>query len=165
MNITLFELATEIREVADKLADMDIDPQTVADTLESITLPFEQKAASVSAFIRNMEATAEQIKQAEAEMAKRRRAMENRASHIREYLLAQMQRTGITKIESPLFRISIRNNPESVVIDSEAQIPADYMREIPATYSPDKTLIRAALQDGYDVPGAHLARSQRVEIR
>lgn len=165
MNITLFELATEIREVADKLADMDLPAEVIADTLESITLPFEQKAASVSAFIRNMEATAEQIKQAEAEMAKRRKAMENRASHIREYLLAQMQRTGITKIESPLFRISIRNNPESVVIDSEAQIPADYLREIPATYSPDKTLIKQALQDGYDVPGAHLARSQRVEIK
>ena len=165
MNITLYELATEIREVADKLADMDIDPQTVADTLESIALPFEQKAASVSAFVRNLEATAEQIKAAETEMAKRRKAMENRASHIREYLLAQMQRTGISKIESPMFRISIRTNPESVAIDSEAQIPADYLREVPATYSPDKALIKQALQDGYDVPGAHLARSQRVEIR
>lgn len=165
MNITLYELATEIREVADKLADMDLPAEVVADTLESIALPFEQKAASVSAFVRNLEATAEQIKAAETEMAKRRKAMENRASHIREYLLAQMQRTGISKIESPMFRIAIRNNPESVVIDSEAQIPADYLREVPATYSPDKTLIRAALQDGYDVPGAHLARSQRVEIR
>lgn len=165
MNITLYELADEFRATADMLADMDLPAEVVADTLESIALPFEQKASSVSAFVRNLEATAEQIKAAETEMAKRRKAMENRASHIREYLLAQMQRTGISKIESPMFRIAIRNNPESVVIDSEAQIPADYLREVPATYSPDKGLIKQALQDGYDVPGAHLARSQRVEIR
>lgn len=165
MNITLYELATEVREVADTLADMDLPAEVVADTLESITLPFEQKAASVSAFVRNLEATAEQIKQAEDAMAKRRKAMENRATHIREYLLAQMTRTGISKIEAPQFRIAVRANPESVVIDNADQIPADYLREIPATTAPDKTLIKQALQDGFDVPGARLTRSQRVEIK
>lgn len=165
MNITLYELAGEIREVADKLADMDLPAEVIADTLESITLPFEQKATSVSAFLRNLEATAEQIKAAETEMAKRRKAMENRATHLRDYLLAQMQRAGVSKIESPMFRISVRNNPESVVIDSEAQIPADYMREIPAQQVPDKALIKIALQDGFDVPGAHITRGVRLEIK
>lgn len=161
----LYEIATELTAARDMLEDLDADRQTIADTLESIAMPFEQKAVSVSAFVRNLEATAEQIKAAETDMAKRRKAIENRASHIREYLLAQMQRTGISKIESPMFRISIRNNPESVVIDNEAQIPADYLREIPATYSPDKMLIKQALQEGYEVPGVHMSRSQRVEIR
>lgn len=165
MNITLYELAGELRAVADQLTDMDLPAEVVADTMESITLPFEQKATSVAASLRNLEATAEQIKAAEAEMAKRRKAMENRAAHLRDYLLAQMQRAGVSKIESLMFRIALRNNPESVVIDSEAQIPADYLREIPAQQVVDRTLIKAALKEGFDVPGARLERGVRLEIK
>lgn len=165
MNITLYELADEFRATADKLADMDLPAEVIADTLESIMLPFEQKAASVSAFIRNLESTAEQIKQAEAAMSARRKAIENRAAHVKQYLLDNMERTGISKIECPYFKIAVRMNPESVVIDDEAAIPADYLREIPASYVPDKTTMKKAMQEGFAVPGARLARTTRIEIK
>ena len=84
MNISLYELAAEFRETAATLADMDLPPEVVADTLESIRLPIEQKAGQVAAFIRNLEATADQIKAAEKQMADRRKAMENRAASVKE---------------------------------------------------------------------------------
>lgn len=165
MNLTLYEMAAEFRQTAELLADMDLDPQTVTDTLEAAAFPVEQKCAQVAAFIRNMEATAEQIKQAEKQMAERRKAMENRAEHIRDYLLHNMQACGMTKIEHPLFKIVIKQNPESVVIEDERQIPVDYMREIPARQEPDKALMKQAMKDGYTIPGAKLVRTQRVEIK
>ena len=63
------------------------------------------------------------------------------------------------------FVMGLRNNPESVVIDAESQIPADYMREIPASYSPDRIVIKKAIQDGYEVPGCHLTRTQSLQIK
>lgn len=166
MNLTLYEMATEFRQTAELLADMDLDPQTITDTLEAAAFPVEQKCAQVAAFIRNMEATAEQIKQAEKQMAERRKAMENRAEHIRDYLLHNMQACGMTKIEHPLFKIAIKQNPESVVIEDERQIPVDYMRfpELPPPV-PDKALMKQAMKDGYTIPGAKLVRTQRVEIK
>lgn len=165
MNLTLYELASEFRHTADLLADMELDEQTVRDTLEAAAFPVEQKCAHVAAFIRNMEATADQIKQAEKQMADRRKAMEGRASSIRKYLLDNMQACGMTKIEHPMFSISVRSNPESVQIEDERLVPQDYLREIPAKYELDKVLIKQALKDGYDVPGARLNRSQRLEIK
>lgn len=166
MNLTLYEMAAEFRQTAELLADMDLDPQTITDTLEAAAFPVEQKCAQVAAFIRNMEATAEQIKQAEKQMAERRKAMENRAEHIRDYLLHNMQACGMTKIEHPLFKIAIKQNPESVVIEDERQIPVDYMRfpELPPPV-PDKALMKQAMKDGYTIPGAKLVRTQRVEIK
>lgn len=165
MNITLYELAAEYRSVADQLADMDLPPEVVSDTLESISGDLEAKATNVAAFVRNLEASAAAIKEAEDAMAKRRKAIESRAAHVRQYLLDNLQRTGISKIECPWFKVAVRQNPEAVVIDSVDQIPADYMREIPARLEPDKGLIKAAMKDGYAVPGAHIERGARLEIK
>lgn len=166
MNIALYELAADFRETADRLADMELDEQTLRDTLESIAYPVEQKAVQVAAFVRNLEATAEQIKQAEKQMADRRKAMESRAANVRQYLMDNMRACGFTKIEHPMFKITIRQNPESVVIEDERQIPVDYMRfpELPPPV-PDKALMKQAMQDGHDIPGAKLTRTLRLEIK
>ena len=162
---SLFNLAAEYKAVSDKLHDSDLDETTIADTLEGMAGELEVKATNVGFVIRNLDSMAEQIKQAEESMAKRRKAMENRSKWLKSYLLQNMLATGKTKIESPYFVISVRNNPESVVIDAESQIPDDYMREIPATYEPNKQAIKQAIQDGFTVPGAHLARTQSLQIK
>ena len=161
----LYMLTQEFREAAEKLADADLPDEAIADTLESLQFPIEEKAKNVAMVIRNKEVSAKAKREAAAEMLERAKADENRAKHLKDYLQSAMEATGITKIESPYFVISLRNNPESVVIDAESQIPADYMREIPATYSPDKTLIKKAIQDGFDVPGCHLTRTQSLQIK
>lgn len=166
MNIALYELAKEFRQTAELLADMDLDPQTVTDTLEAAAFPVEQKAVQVAAFVRNLEASADQIKQAEKAMADRRKAIEARAAHVKDYLLHNMQACGFTKVNHPMFVIAIKQNPESVVIEDERQIPIDYLRfpDMPPPV-PDKALIKQAIKDGYEVPGARLTRSVRLDIK
>ena len=161
----LYLLTQEFREAAEKLADAELPDEVIADTLESLQFPIDEKAKNVAMVIRNIEASAKAIKEAADAMILRAKSEENRAKNLKGYLQSAMEATGITKIESPYFVISLRNNPESVVIDAESQIPADYMREVPATYSPDKTLIKKAIQDGYEVPGCHLTRTQSLQIK
>ena len=165
MNTSLFSLAAEYKSAEEKLMDSDLPDEVIADTLEGMSGELEVKAQNVAFVIRNAESMAEQIKQAEDAMAKRRKAYENRAERLRSYVLANMLTTGKTVIECPYFKMSVRNNPESVVIDAESQIPQDYMREIPASYSPDKALIKQAIKDGFEVPGAHLTRTQSLSIK
>lgn len=161
----LYQLAGEYREAADRLHDMDLDEQTIADTLESMSGELTEKATNVAFVIRNMEAMAIQIKEAETRMAERRKALENRAKRMKEYLQTNMERAGISKIESPYFVLSLRNNPESVDVIDESAIPADYLREIPAKYEPDKALIKTAIKDGFAVPGCALKRTQSLSIK
>jgi hypothetical protein len=73
-----------------------------------------------------------------------------------------MIETGISKIECPYFKLSIQDNPPAVEVFDSLQIPADYMREVPATSEPDKMLIKKAIQDGFDVPGAKLKHGKRL---
>lgn len=125
----LYELSRDYREAAEKLADLELDEQTIADTLEALAGDLEVKAQNVAFFIRNLEATATSIKEAEVQMAARRKALENRAARVKEYLLTNMQSAGILKVECPYFKLSVRDNPPAVDVYEPAQVPTEYLRK------------------------------------
>ena len=161
----LYELALNFRESAERLADLDLPPEVVADTLDSLSGDLETKAQNVALFARNLEATAAAIKDAEAGMAKRRKAIESRVAHLKDYMLAGMMVAGIKKIEGPYLRIGIRDNPEAVEVFDATQVPAEFMRQPePPPAAPDKAAIKAAIKAGQEVPGVKLTRSQRLSI-
>lgn len=162
----LYVLANEYRDAAEKLADLDLDDQTIADTLEGLAGTLEVKATNVAMFARNLEATAAAIKDAEANMAKRRKAIEARAERMFAYLKQNMDVSRITKIESPYLRIAIRNNPAAVHIDAESQIPAEFWKQAPAPPPAlDKKAIAEAIKSGQEIPGAHMESSTRLEVK
>lgn len=166
MNLTLFEIAGEYRLMADKLADLDLPDDVIADTLQAESGALEVKATNVAFVVRNLEATAEAIKSAEAQMAARRKAIESRGKRLREYLLAGMQYAGVRKIDSPHFSIALKKNPPSVEVLDEKQIPPDYWTDPPPPPKAiDKRLILQAMKDGFDVPGCKLNQGERVEIK
>jgi len=164
--MNLYQLANDFTEQATNLADLDLDEQTIADTLEGLIFPVEVKATNVAAFVLNLEADVSAIKQAEERLAARRQSIENRAKHLRQYLLANMERCGITEITAndKTFAIKLKQNPESVKIDDETAIPPDYFIE-KISKTLDKTLVKKSIKEGATVPGCHLERGTRLDIR
>ncbi|MDA3876116.1 MAG: siphovirus Gp157 family protein [Halothiobacillus sp.] len=162
----LYQLADEFKSIEASLEDMDLDPQTLADTLESVAFPFEQKAINVGLMIRNFESLAESMKQAEVGIKTRRESAEKHAGWLREYLLATMKSVDKPKIESALLAISIRKNPASVVIDLESAVPKEYWAQ-PKIPDPaiSKKLIKEAIDAGKIVPGAHIQQAERVVMK
>lgn len=162
---SLYVLAQEYREAADTLADLDMPPEVVADTLEGMAGDLEQKSVNVAALARSLEATAEQIKEAERAMKARREAIERRAEQLRAYLLGAMQHAGIRKVSSPWFTLAVRATPPAVEVQDAEQIPAEFMRAPPPPPpAPDKIAIREALKAGRDVPGCRLVTGERLHI-
>lgn len=164
--IALYQIAQEHRAMVERLMDTQDDALVIADTIEAESYPLEIKAQNVAYAVKNLEATASAIKQAEQDMAARRKAIENRAGHIREYLKTCMEVAGVQKIECPHFAISIKNNPPSVEVFEPSMVPAEFMRQPePPPPSPDKTAIKEAIKAGREVPGAMLAQNTRIEIK
>ena len=96
------------------------------------------------------------------------RIAHKKSDWLRQYLLAHMSSCGISEIRSDdgTFRVSLQiERDESVLIFDEAQLPADYMKETPATFTPDKKLITKSIKDGFEVPGAKLVKKDRLTIK
>jgi hypothetical protein len=163
---TLFDLAAEYREAADRLSELDLPDEVVRDTLESLSGDLTAKATNIAAMCANWASLVAQIREAEARMVERRRALERRAERVRQYLLDAMLYAGIERIDSPHFALAVKANPPSVRVDDARQLPAEYLRTPdPPEPEPDKPRIRAALSSGLDVPGARLVQTRRIDIR
>ena len=163
----LYTVADRYLQDLEKLSDLDLPEEVVRDTIEGLQGDMQEKCTNVAAFIRNTESLADQIKQAEQAMAARRKALESRADRIRQYLLENMQRTGITKIDSPWFKIALAKNPPSVVVDDEDTLKFAYPEfvKVVTTESLDKAAIKEAIKAGQIVEGAHLVQSERLSIK
>lgn len=167
MQTSLYALSATYQQAFFALADSEFDIETIDNTLEGLEGELVEKAQNVLAYALNLDADAAALKELEGRIARRRKAKEAQAEHMREYLKANMAASGITEIRaldnSFIAKLQIGRDA-AVVIDDVTAIPTDYMREIPATFAPVKADILKAIKEGYDVPGAHIERRDRLVI-
>lgn len=162
----LYELVGQYRALEVLEASDDIPPEVIRDTLEGLEGELQEKATNVGLFIRNLVSTADSIYEAANQMRARADRLKHRADSLQDYLLFNMQASGITKIESPYFTLAVKKNPPTVVIDSEEEIPEDYkVQPPPAAKRIDKTSIAQAFKDGVKVPGCHIEQRERLEVK
>jgi hypothetical protein len=163
---TLYDLVGERLALQNKLEELNFDEVTIADTLEGESTAIQAKIEDYAFVIRNMEALPDAIKAEEKRLADRRKAIEKRVEHIKNWLLVNMQQAGITKIESPVFTVALQNNPPSVIIDDESLIDDGFKRlPDPLPLVVDKKLIKMAIDAGQEVQGAHIEVKQRLVIK
>lgn len=164
--LSLYEIAHDHRRMVEALMEHQDDAQAVADTIEAESWPLQVKAQNVAYAIRNLESSAAAIKDAEAQMAARRKSIEKRAEHIREYLKTSMEVAGVTKIDCPHFCLTIAKNPPGVEVFEPSLVPTEFMKTPePPPSSPDKAAIKAAIKAGREVPGAILVQGTRLAIK
>ena len=153
---SLYQLSTDYQIAFNDLIDSDFDQETIDDTLEGLKGMVEEKGRNVAAFMQNLEADAKAMKDAEKRMAARRKNIESAVKRFKEYLRENMTRTGITKISSPEFSVTLRKPLEIVEIFDEEVVPLEFLNVVTIS-TPDKREILKALKAGHEVMGAKLS--------
>ena len=162
----LYEIATQYRADLALLADLDLDPQTVADTLEGMQGDLRDKLRAVIAFGLNTRADADAQAAAAKRMAERAKATAARADWMLDYARDAMQATGVPEVATDEWAAKPEKKPPSVNITDAAALPPAYLRTPePPPPAPDKAAIAAALKAGALVPGAELVQGWRLAVR
>lgn len=165
MNITLHQATEQVRELLDQ-----IDPETgeLPEGFDDARAIVTSKAIAVTAYILEADRTVSSVKDYIKDLTAKVKTMEKRQDWLRRYLQEHMAAAGITEIsdECSVFKASLAiGRDESIDVFDEAQVPQDYLREIPAKHEVDKTLIKKAIKDGFEVPGARMVKKDRLTIK
>lgn len=165
---SLYELTGKRLELQNKLESMDLDAEFVADTIESESTDLQEKITDYGYVIRTRSSFADAMTAEIVRMTERRDAEVKRIAKIEEWLLLNMVACKISKIECAAFTVSVKENPQSVDVLCEAEIPPEYMKTPapkPPVASPDKRAILADMKEGKIIPGCALKRTTKLVIK
>jgi Siphovirus Gp157 len=156
---TLRELSHELQEVQSLALDPDVPEEALRDTLDGIEGMFNEKAVRIVHVIANSDTDVDAISAEIKRLSERKRSIELAQDRLREYLRFNMEATGISKISSPLFTITLAAGRDMVEIYDEAALPDEFVR-VKTVVSPEKADILKALKSGIEVPGATITKSK-----
>lgn len=157
--MNLYELSQNYLAVQ----DMDLEPEVLKDTLDSIEEAFEDKAENIAKWIRNLEADKKAFEEEEKRFKEKKQAADNRIKSLKLYLEDNMRLTGKTKFKAGFFSFAIQNNRPSVEVFDEVLIPKQFLIAQPVKI--DRAGIAELLKAGEEVPGAELKQTKGLRIR
>lgn len=156
----LYKLADNMKELQ-QLAEIDPEMEiAVADTMEGIEAEFNEKAQAIATIFLNMDPDIEGLDKAIKNLQARKKARENHRARLIDYLRENMDRSGIKKIECPLFTITCVIGREAVIVDDTFKIPDDYVSIPEVEAKADKNKIMEAHRKGESIPGTHIERGK-----
>lgn len=163
--MTLYELTDTYARLYELASSGDIDEQTFLDTLEAMdfTADLEAKAEGYAKVITNLQGEIALCRAEEDRLAENRRAKEMNIKRMKERLQQAMDMMGRDKIKTPLFSLSVQNNPPSVSIEDEKAVPDQYL--IPQPPKVDKKAILAAVKAGAEFDWATITQGRSLRIR
>lgn len=160
--IKLYEIAENFRNLQELLEDETIPAEVIEAALNEVQGTFEEKAENIVSFIKSLEGEVAAYREEEKRLAANRRTIENKVESMKNYLFSNMQVMGCKNIKTPLFKISVKKNPASVMIDNLEAIPEDYLV---FKMEADKKKLAEVLKAGETVEGCHLEQKESLSIK
>ena len=171
----LWELSEEIQQLENAIAEI-LDDESLSDEERETKLEetfnqwletgesFKNKAEQVARYIRHQEALAEARKAEAKRIQTLAKQAENGAVRLRKYLINEMLRSDVKKIDGTTVKLGLRKKQPRVLLNvSPEQLPSEYVH---ISYKPDLTKIRKLLKcDAQEAIGwASLAENQEYSI-
>ena len=105
---------------------------------------FKNKAEQVAAYIRHQEALTTARKEEAKKIQALAKQAENEANRLRKYLIAQMVRSNVKRIDGIAVKVSLRKKQPQVLLNVPVEkLPDEYVK---VTYKADLTKIRKLLK-------------------
>lgn len=162
--LTLYGISAEMTALLNAIEEQGGEITPEQEQALSITEEqFSEKAVDYGHVILNLDQTVEAIKNEIDRLTKLKRTAENAQKRVKGSLVGAMVQLDHPTVETPTMRLSLRHSTATEVDDLD-QLPAEY-KTTKVEVVADKTAIKKAIQEGEDVPGAHLVENVSLQIK
>jgi hypothetical protein len=160
--MNLYEITREAQELAFLLESDELTPELEAALLINQD-QLQAKAGNYAKVIANIQSDADAI-DAEIKRLKAMKDTKDRSiNRLKEALRDAMLVSGIDKIESTLFKLSLRRS-EAVEVDVVEALPNAF-QNIKNVVTADKIAIKEAIKRGENVMGARIVENFNLQIK
>ena len=140
-DLTLYNITNKFVELMNKAQEGELTEQEYNELGEELAKELQNKSSNIIGYIRNSELLIEAMKAEEKRIADIRKTGEAKLEKFKQYVLENMERLGLSKIQTELGALSVSKNPMSVEIENEAEVPEEFKQEV-VTTKIDKTAIK-----------------------
>ena len=160
--MNLYEITREAQELAFLLESDELTPELEAALLINQD-QLQAKAGNYAKVIANIQSDSDSI-DAEIKRLKAMKDTKDRSiSRLKEALRDAMLVSGIDKIESSLFKLSLRRS-EAVEVDVVEALPNAF-QNVKNVVTADKVAIKEAIKRGENVMGARIIENFNLQIK
>jgi hypothetical protein len=159
----LFQITAKARELSLALESGELTEELENELVINQT-ELQEKAINYGYVVRSLESDVSIIDEEIKRLTALKKAKTGAIDRIKESVLNAMLIYGIEKVTSPTLNLSVRNNPESVDIPMTELLDEKFL-VTKTTVTPDKVAIKKAIQNGENVEGATLVRTQSLLIK
>lgn len=160
--MNLYEITREAQELAFLLETDELTPELEAALLINQD-QLQVKAGNYAKVIANIQSDSDSI-EAEIKRLKAMKDTKDRSiSRLKEALRDAMLVSGIDKIESSLFKLSLRRS-EAVEVDVVEALPNAF-QNVKNVVTADKVAIKEAIKRGENVMGARIIENYNLQIK
>ena len=158
----LYQITQEAQYLAALLETEELTPELEAE-LHINQFQLQEKASNYAKVIANYQSEADQIDAEIKRLKAMKESRDKKVTWLTESLKKAMLVSGIEKIESPLFKISLRRS-EAVEVEIPEALPVDWQVK-KVTITADKVAIKKAIKEGYSITGARLVENFNLSIK
>ena len=160
--MNLYEITHEAQYLAALLETEELTPE-LEELLVINQEQLQAKAGNYAKVIANIQGDSDAI-DAEIKRLKAMKDSKDRAvTRLKDAVKNAMMVSGIDKIESPLFKLSLRRS-ESVEVEVPEALPIDWQVK-KVTITADKVAIKQAIKEGYAITGARIIENFSLQIK
>ncbi len=162
--MTLYQMADQYKFLMQDLYDDEsgLINESAMEELNNLTDSIDNKCINITRAFKAIDAKRKAIEIERKNMAAREVALKIQISRLKDYLLYNMEKCEIKKIECPQFVISLQKNPIALDTYDQSAIPKKYQK---ITIEYDDQKIKEDLKKGIDIPGARLIQRNSVRIK
>lgn len=163
-NLSFYPVTKELTDIFIALEDNggEVTPE-IEQALAINEENFAAKSVDFGNAILNLKGMAAAAKAEKERLSALQKFYENAQKRLTDALSNAMQVFGHDKVENATMRLSLRHTTATEVDDLD-QLPAEY-KTTKVEVVADKAAIKKAIQQGEDVPGAHLVENVSLQIK
>lgn len=163
--MTLYEIKENLQQVLDGAVDEETGELLIDfEELEKATNDFNEKVEACGCYYKGLLAEIKAYKEEEDRLAKRRKALSNKADNLLNYIKFCLDGE---KFSCPQFDVKYGKSKETVIDRDKFLLWALDGHEdlLKISYEPSKTAIKNAIANGENVPFAEIVEKTNMSIK